>query len=162
MPEDRIILTKAGYARLQRELDTLLGEESQEVAELLADVHEDEAGEEATFYEALMTKERLDERIAYLRSILARAEVLEDDPDPDAVSPGNRVTVWDYEYEEEVVFDLYSSAEIAHAGRQGVSLSSPVGKALLGKKVGDVVEVKVPDGVARYKIRKIEPIPDDQ
>ena len=162
MPDDHeFYLTRTGYEKLQRELDLLLSEESEEVAALLADAHEGEEGEEATFYEALFTKERLDERIAHLRMILAQAEIIEEDPDPDRVSPGNRVTVWDFSEQEEITFDLLSSQEISHGRLKGVSLSSPVGKALRGRRVGDVVEVQVPDGMVRYAIRKIDSIPSN-
>jgi len=160
MTDDRIILTRAGYDKLQEELTQLEGEESDEVAALLVEAHEDEEGEEATFYEAQMAKERLADRIAYVKMVLSRAEIIDEDPDPDSVSPGNRVTVYDFEEKEETVFDLLAGAEIATARRRGVSVDSPVGKALLGHKIGEVVEVEVPAGVMRYEIRKIEMIPD--
>ena len=143
MSEEKIVLTRAGYDKLQRELDLLEGEESVEAAERLVEAHEGEEGEEAAFYEAMLTKERLDDRIAYLRMVLARAEIIEEDEDPDRVTTGNRVTVWDFDADEEAVFDLLAGAEIA-TGRRGVSVDSPVGKALLGHKVGEEVEVDVP------------------
>jgi transcription elongation factor GreA len=156
MAEERFYLTKEGYATLERELQILRDEERQKLAEQLADVHEDtEYGEEATFFDVVTAKERLEQRINYLRRVLGQAEIIGDDPNPMSVDPGERVTVWDFEADEETYFDLLSGAEIA-AGRRGVSVDSPVGRALLGKQVGDVFEVEVPDGVARYAIRKIE------
>ncbi len=161
MSDSEFILTRAGYDRLKIELDKLLNEEIGKATERLAEAHEDEAGDEANFYAAKVNKERLDERAAHLKLVLAQAEIIEEDPDPESVSPGNRVTVWDIDEKEELVFDLLGSTEIANIVRKGVSINSPVGKALLGRRVGDKVEVEVPVGVARYKIRKIEMIPDD-
>lgn len=159
MSEENIILTRAGYKKLELELETLLTHDSAEVAEQLADAMEDaDTGEEATFYDAILSKERLQQRIAELRRILARATIIDEDPDPERVSPGNRVIVWDVAEKEEAFFDLLGSQEIAH-GRQGVSIESPVGKALLGHQVGDTVEIQVPMGTVRYEIRKIELIP---
>ncbi len=159
MAEDRIILTKAGYEMLQRELEDLLGTASEEMAEQMREVHDDtEFGEEATYHDIMAAKERLDSRIARLRRILQLAEVIGDeDPDPLRVDPGERVTVWDFSENEEVVFDLLGSEEVAHGGLgRGISIESPVGRALLGRRVGDVVEVEVPDGKAKYAIRRID------
>jgi transcription elongation factor GreA len=158
MSDERVVLTRSGYDSLKRELEDLLTEGSAEVNELLRDANDDTSpGEEPTFFDAVVAKERLNERVAYLKAVLARAEIIEEDEDPSRVTPGNRVTVWDMVEKEELVFDLLSSQEVSHAhGRQGVSLDSPVGKALVSHQVGEVVEIAVPDGVVRYKIRKIE------
>jgi transcription elongation factor GreA len=159
MSDDEIILTRAGYEKLKNDLDILLNETSKEMAESLADVREDtDPGEEPTFIDTMNDKQRLDDRIARLRTILARATVLDEDPDPDTASPGDRVLVVDLETKEKLHFDLLGSEEVAH-GRRGVSIASPVGKALMGQKIGATIEVKVPDGVARYRIRDITRIP---
>lgn len=161
MAEENFYLTKEGYANLERELQILIENDRQKMAEQLKDVHEDtEYGEEATFFDVVTAKERLEEKINYLRRVLARAEIIGEDRDPLRVDPGERVTVWDFETKEEVIFDLLGGPEIT-TGRHGVSINSPVGQALLGKKVGDVIEVEVPDGISRFAIRKIESIPPD-
>src|SRR5690349_6935793 len=97
MAEERFILTPAGYEQLQRDLEDLI-EQSKEVAEQMADVHDDtEFGEEATYHDVMENKERLDSRIAHLRRVLLRADIISDeDPDPTRVDPGERVTVWDF------------------------------------------------------------------
>jgi len=161
MAERRILLTRSGYEQLQRELNILTGEENTKVAEMLADAREDDQGEEAVFFDAMVSKERLDERVAHLQNVLARAEVIDADADPDTITPGNRVTVYDMTEKEEFVMDLLDTEEITH-GRRGVSLEAPVGRALLGKHVGDKVKVEVPDGVVTYKVRKIDMIPEDE
>ena len=160
MAERRILLTRKGHTKLQRELNILTSVENTKVAEMLAEAREDDQGEEAVFFDAMVSKERLDERVAHLQNVLARAEVIDADEDPDTVTPGNRVTVYDTAEKEEFTMDLLDSEEITH-GRRGVSLDSPVGKALLGKQVGDRVKVEVPDGLVTYKVRQIEMIPDD-
>lgn len=160
MAERKILLTRKGFEKLQRELNILTSEGSMQVAEMLADAREDDQGEEAVFFDAMVSKERLDERIAHLQTVLARAEVIDADADPDTITPGNRVTVYDTSEKEEFAMDLLDSEEIT-IGRRGVSLDSPVGQALLGKHVGDKVKVEVPDGVVTYKVRKIEMIPDE-
>jgi transcription elongation factor GreA len=156
MASEQFLLTRAGYEQLQRELEDLL-EQAKDMAEQMADVHDDtEFGEEATYFDVMAAKERLDSRIAHTRRVLQSAQLIgEDDPDPTRVDPGEHVTVWDFKEHEEVTFQLLGSEEVAR-GLPGISIESPVGKALLGKRVGDVVEVIVPDGKARYAIRKIE------
>lgn len=161
MAERRIQLTRQGYHKLQRELQILNDEENTKVAEMLAEAREDDQGEEAVFFDAMISKERLDERVSHLQNVLARAEIIDANEDPDVITPGNRVTVYDSAEKEEFSLDLLDTEEITH-GRRGVSLDSPVGKALLGKKVGDRVKVEVPDGLVTYKVREIEMIPDDE
>lgn len=159
MAEERFVLTKSGYTQLERELEDLLKRSAEDMAEQMADAHDDtDFGEEATFFDAVAAREQLDQRIAHLRRVLARAEIIGDDPDPTRVDPGDRVTVWDFAEQQEVTFDLLGSAEVTY-GREGVSIQSPVGQALLGRSVGDVIEVDVPDGKVRYTVRKIERIP---
>lgn len=160
MAERRIRLTRMGHEKLQRELFILTNEENSKVAEMLAEAREDDQGEEAVFFDAMVSKERLDERVAHLQNVLARAEIIDADEEPDSITPGNRVTVFDTAEKEEFTLDLLDTEEITH-GRRGVSLDSPVGQALLGKSAGDRVKVEVPDGVVTFKVRKIEMIPDD-
>lgn len=161
MAERRILLTRQGYEKLQRELNVLTEEENTKVAEMLADAREDDQGEEAVFFDAMISKERLDERVAHLQNVLARAEIIDADEDPETITPGNRVTVYDTEEKEEFTMDLLDTEEITR-GRRGVSLDSPVGQALLGKHVGDKVKVEVPNGVVAYKVRKIDMIPNEE
>ena len=155
MAGERIVLTRAGFERLNRELKLLEEMEKGEIEEVAEAFDDTDFGENAAFYDAVFDKDRLLARINNLRHVLARAEVVDEDPDPSRVSPGNHVTVWDVEEREELAFRIVSAEEVTH-GVNGVSTESPVGKALLGRKVGDVVEVKVPDGVVSYTIRRID------
>jgi transcription elongation factor GreA len=163
MAEEQFILSRTGYEILKQELAELETEHQQRLAEF-ADVNYDvdPTPEEAAYFDTRVMKEQVEERIGHLQLVLSRAEVIDDDPDPHRVDPGEMVTVWDFDEKRERVFNLVSSAETVYArdaipGRE-VSLESPVGQALLGKSVGDVIEIDVPDGKTKYAIRRIEPI----
>jgi transcription elongation factor GreA len=154
MANERFILTRAGYERLERELRQLEATQQADIEEVAEAFDDTDFGENAVYYDKVFDKDRVTERINNLRHVLARADVLEEDPNPNRVSAGNRVTVWDFDANEEVTFNIISVEEVMH-GIRGISVESPVGSALLDHMVGDVVEVKVPDGIARYAIRKI-------
>jgi|FLYN01.1.fsa_nt_gi transcription elongation factor GreA len=158
--QERFILTRQGYEELKRELEEL--EQLQRRRhDRFAEVNysSDPAREEAAYFETRTRKEFVDQRVDYLRVVLERAEIVEEDPDPMRVDPGDRVTVWDFESDQETTFDLVGNSPEVIFGREGISIESPVGQALLGRRVGDVVEVAIPEGKARYAIRKIERIP---
>ncbi len=158
---ERIVLTREGYKKLENELNYLMTEGREEVAQSLSDAGDDtDIAEEETFRDAVDQKSMLEARITQLKHILADAKIIDDDPDPNTASPGDRVIVWDHQEKTELVFDLLGGAEIAVGRRHGVSIDSPVGKALLGKRLGDTVEVQTPDGTATYTIRRFEKITD--
>jgi transcription elongation factor GreA len=163
MAEEPFVLSRAGYDILKQELAELEAEHQQRLAEF-ADVNYDvdPSSEEAAYFDTRVTKEHIEERIGHLQLVLSRAEVIEDDPDPLTIDPGEQVTVWDFTEKRERIFNLVSSAETIYAGDaipgQEVSIDSPVGQALLGKHLGDVIEIDVPDGKTKYAIRRIEPI----
>lgn len=162
MSDEAFVLTRAGYEELKLELDDLLAK-APEMRELMSDVRDEEelASQDPTFFDAMTRRNQYDERVMRLQQILSRAVVIDEDPDPNTASPGDRVTVRDEASGETLTFDLLGSAEIAH-GRRGVSIESPVGSALLNKKIGATVEVDVPDGKARYTILELGEIPADE
>lgn len=161
MAGDRITLTRPGYERLERELHVLEDLQEQGVENVAEAFDDSDFGDNAVFYDLVFDKDRLSERLNNLRHILSRAEIIEVDEEPDKVTPGNRVTVWDSEEGEEITFNIISPEEVSY-GVRGISTESPVGHALLGHSVGDVVEIDVPDGKVRYTIRKIDLIPDEE
>ncbi|NLA58341.1 MAG: transcription elongation factor GreA, partial [Firmicutes bacterium] len=77
--------------------------------------------------------------------------ISEDDIQTEVVGLGSRVKLRDLEYQDEFEYMIVSSAE-ADPGEAKISDESPVGKALLGKKPGDIIEVEVPAGMVRYQI----------
>ena len=156
MSEERFILTRPGFERLQNELNELQQEEGEKIEDVADTGNETSLlDEDGGMDAALLERDRVQQRIRQLEHILARAEVIDHDQDSRRISPGDRVTLWDTENEEEIVYSVLSSAEVAF-GQQGISTDSPVGKALMGHVVGDTVDVVVPDGKVCYTIRKIE------
>lgn len=121
----------------------------------------DPSKEEAAYVDTKTDKEDTERRIDHLKLVLQQAQVMDEDPDLTTVDPGDRVTVWDFADGRMRQFDLLGSEEVI-GGSEGVSTESPVGKALQGKRVGDVIKVDVPDGHTRDTIHKIEPIPTQQ
>ncbi len=157
--DERFILTRAGYDDLTRELAVLEAQQRTDQQEF-ADVNDqtDSSHEEAAYDDAEVTKGRTDDRVSQLRYVLQQAQVIDEDPDPLRANPGDRVTVWDFAAKATDQFDLVGSSEVLY-GRAGVPVDSPVGQALMGHQVGDVIQVMTPDGSVRYAIRKIEPTP---
>ena len=152
-----MILTQVGYDKLNNELRNLQTE-LREVIEELGDTHDDEGVGDSAQYSLATERERLQERVDYLKHVLVTAEVVDHAP-TDTVSVGNRITV--EEKDGEVFsFDLISQAEIIN-GRRGVSNESPVGRALIGHKVGDKVKAETPDGMVKYIVLTIEEIPEE-
>lgn len=159
MAEEQFVLTPNGYEQLKQELAELEArrqDETERLADTIDDV--DPSTEMAAYFDARTMQEQTDQRIIYIKRVLEQAEILGEDPDPTRVDPGDRVFVWDITAREELHFDLLGSAEVVVNDGKGVSIESPVGRALLGRSVGDVVEVEVPDGKTRYAIRNIERI----
>ncbi len=159
--QDHFVLTRQGYAALQRELRALEAEQREAFAEYTdANDKRDPSPEEAAYFEARTREEFVDQQVDYLRAVLERAQVLDEDPDPLRIDPGDRITVWDFQQQKEQQFDLVGDSPEVIFERDGISVESPVGKALFKHQIGDVVEVDTPDGKMRYCIRKVERIPN--
>ena len=163
MAEEEFILTQAGYQNLQAQLEELTAQRQRDVVNL-DDVDEDTGnleGEEAgAFFENKTSLERIDERIGHIKFVLERARVETEDPNPHGVDPGEEVVLWDFIDRKErtyIVIDGEEAQMTYNRLERGavVSSDSPVGAALLGAKIGDVIEVEVPDGKARYAVRRI-------
>ncbi len=87
--------------------------------------------------------------------MLKNASIIDENEVPkDVVSVGSIVKVKDYEFDEEVEYIIVGSAE-ADPMNNKISNESPVGRGLIGKKVGDVIEIAVPDGVSKYEILEV-------
>lgn len=155
MDSGRIVLTREGYEYLQQELRDLEGRLSEAESDMadISDPTDKNVQEEGAEFDVRFRNDIDEERANFLRRTLADADVLEDDPDPDRVNAGDTVVVWDFYAQQEMTFTLLPSEELV-GGRDGVSTDSPVGMALMDHRVGDVVEVAIPDGKARYAIRR--------
>ena len=95
-------------------------------------------------------------RIEELEKLLKNAEVVdEDEVDLDKISIGCKVKVYDVDFDEEMEFKIVGSTE-ANSLQNKISNESPVGRALLGKRVGDVVDVETQAGIIQYKVLEIQ------
>ena len=157
MADKKTILTYAGLKKLEDELENLKVVKRKEVAGKIKEAREQGDLSENAEYDAAKDEQRdIEARIEELEKILKNAEVVvEDEVDLDKISIGCTVTVYDNEFEEEMEFKIVGSTE-ANSLEGKISNESPVGKALIGRKVDDVVEVETQAGVMEYKVLKIE------
>ena len=157
MEEKKNILTYEGLRRYEDELHELKVVKRQEVAQKIKEAREQGDLSENAEYDAAKDEQRdIELRIEEIEKILKNAEVVvEDEVDLDKISVGCTVKVFDVEYEEEMEFKIVGSTE-ANSLKGKISNESPVGRALIGKKAGDVVSVETQAGVIEYKVMDIQ------
>ena len=157
MEEKKNLLTYAGLKKLEDELHDLKVVKRKEVAEKIKEAREQGDLSENAEYDAAKDEQRdIEARIEEIEKILKNAEVVvEDEVDDGKISVGCKVQVLDMEYDEEMEFQLVGSTE-ANSLQGKISNESPVGKAPIGAKQGDVVDVEMGDSVMQYKVLKIE------
>ena len=151
------ILTYEGLKKLEDELQDLKVVKRKEVAQKIKEAREQGDLSENAEYDAAKDEQRdIEARIEELEAILKNAEVVvEDEADTEKINVGCKVLVYDEEFEEEVEFKIVGSTE-ANSLQGKISNESPLGKALIGAKVGDEISVEAPAGMMNYKILKIE------
>ncbi|MGN0158964.1 MAG: transcription elongation factor GreA [Brotaphodocola sp.] len=157
MAEKKHILTYAGLKQYEDELQDLKVNRRQEIAQKIKEAREQGDLSENAEYDAAKDEQRdIELRIEELEKLLKNAEVVdEDEIDLDKISIGCKVKVYDVEFDEEMEFKIVGSTE-ANSRQGKISNESPVGKALLGKSVGDVVDVETLSGTIQYKILEIQ------
>ncbi len=157
MEEREIILTVEGYNKLQDELKELKGPKKMEVAERIKVAREfGDISENSEYDDAKNEQALLEARIQEIENMLRVAKVVDDDDvSTRTASVGTLVTVHDYEFDEEISYGIVGATEVNIAENK-ISNESPVGKALIGKKKGDDVEVETPGGVVKYKVVSIK------
>ncbi len=157
MVEKEILLTPEGLKKLEDELDCLKTEKRKEIAERIKEaIAFGDITENAEYDEAKNEQAKIETRIAKLEATLRKAKIIdEDEISVDVVNIGATVKVKDIEFDEIVEYTIVGSAE-ADPYDLKISNESPVGKALLGREAGDIVDVQVPDGVTKYKILEIK------
>ncbi len=150
------ILTYAGLKQLEDELHDLKVVRRKEVAEKIKEAREQGDLSENAEYDAAKDEQRdIEARIEELEKILKNAEVVvEDEVDLDKISIGCKVKVYDFEFEEELEFSIVGSTE-ANSLQYKISNESPVGAALIGRKIGDVVKVETQAGEMEYRVLAI-------
>lgn len=151
-----ILLTQEGYQKLEDELELLRTVRRREVADRIkVAISFGDISENAEYDEAKNEQAQLEERILKLESMIRRAVIIDESQiDVNVVTIGSIVKVYDEEFEEEVEYTIVGSAE-ADPYEGKISNESPVGKALLGRTTGDIVDVLVPDGITKFKILDI-------
>jgi len=152
-----VILTREGYQALKREIEHLSTTRRREVAERIKVAREfGDIAENAEYDAAKNEQAMLEARIAKLEERLAAARVIEKrEISKDVVSVGSTVRLRDVDAKQTVEYRIVGSAE-ANPAELKLSNESPVGKAIIGHKKGDTVEVTTPRGSLKYKILEIK------
>ena len=151
------ILTYEGLQKLEEELQDLKVVKRREIAQKIKEAREQGDLSENAEYDAAKDEQRdIEARIEEIELILKNAEVVvEDEVDLDKISVGCKVRILDIEYDEELEYKIVGSTE-ANSLKGKISNESPVGKALIGAKVGDIVEVETQAGVLKYEVLEIQ------
>lgn len=152
-----VILTREGYEKLTAEIEYLQTDKRREIAERIRTAREfGDISENAEYDDAKNEQAMLEHRIATLEERLVEAHVVaEDEISTDVVSIGSTVRLKDVEGKSTVEYQIVGSAE-ANPEERKLSNESPVGRAIMGRKKGETVEVTVPRGTMTFKILEIK------
>ena len=154
---DEILLTQEGYDKIVAEHEELVSVRRKEISEKLKEaISYGDLSENAEYDAAKNEQAEVEERIFKLEDMIKKAKIIkEEEMTNDFVGVGSRVSVKDVDNGDEMDFTIVGSTE-ANSLKGKISNESPVGKALIGHKVGDTVEVETPAGVFAYKILEIQ------
>ncbi|MEA5003804.1 MAG: transcription elongation factor GreA [Christensenella sp.] len=156
MANEDVVLTHQGVKELEEKLEYLKTVRRLEIAEEIKTARAfGDLSENAEYDEAKNEQAKIEGEIIMLEKMLRNATVVDqDDVDVQRVNVGTTVKVLDKEFDEEIEYMIVGSAE-ADMTQNKISNESPVGRALLGKKVGNTVKVETPGGVVKLKILDI-------
>src|SRR6202158_17875 len=156
MADERIPISREGYEKLKGDLDRMQNGEMIEVAKRIAAAREmGDLSENAEYHAAREDQGMLQARIDALKDKLARANIVDRANLPsDAVVFGAKVRVKDLDANEEETYILVGPGEEDYEQNK-ILTTSPIGQGLLGKKINEIAEIKVPRGTMRYKVLKI-------
>lgn len=156
MDKKQVTLTASGLEKLEEELEYLKTKKRKEVSEKIkVALGFGDLSENSEYDEAKNEQAQVEARIVTLENMLKNAVVIdESEIDLDRVGLGTKVKVLDVEFDEEIEYNIVGSTE-ADPDQQKISDESPVGKALIGRKVGETVSVETPGGVIEFKILEI-------
>ena len=157
MEERNIMLTQEGYTKLEDELKYLKGPKKMEVAERIKVARDfGDLSENSEYDDAKNEQALLEAKIQDIENMLRVAKVVDDDEvSTRKVGIGTQVTVHDFEFDEDITYGIVGATEVDMKNNK-ISNESPVGKALIGAKKGDEVDVETPGGVIKYKILAIK------
>ncbi len=155
--EKKNLLTYEGLQKLETELHDLKVVKRKEVAQKIKEAREQGDLSENAEYDAAKDEQRdIEARIEEIEKILKNAEVVvEDEVDLDKINVGCKVKILDCEFDEELEYKIVGSTE-ANSLQGKISNESPVGKALIGAKVGDHVKIETQAGILEYKVLEIQ------
>jgi len=156
MNNKEVILTPDGYRRLEEELELLRTVRRKEVAERIKTaISFGDISENSEYDDAKQEQAFVEGRVLTLEKMLRNARVLDEtEITTEKVGIGSIVLLKDLEYDEELEYTIVSSAE-ANPNENKISNESPVGRAIIGKPVGSIVDVTVPAGTLKYEILAI-------
>ena len=156
MENKQILLTDEGLKKLEDELEYLKTQKRKEVAEKIKHARGfGDLSENSEYDEAKDEQAKVELRIVELEKMLKNAKIIdESEINLDVVSVGTKLKIFDHEYEEELEYSIVGSTE-ADPAKGKISDESPIGRALLGKKTGDIVDVETPGGVIKIEILSI-------
>ena len=156
MEQKKNLMTREGKESLEVELKDLKENKRYEIAQKIKEAREQGDLSENAEYDAAKDEQRdIEARIEELENILKNVEVIEDEVGNDAVNIGVTVRVLDVELDEEEEFRLVGSTE-ADSLNGRISNESPLGNALIGRRIGETVSVEIEFGVFAYKILDIQ------
>lgn len=152
-----MVITSAGLKKLENELEILITVRRKEIAESIKQARDYGDLSENSEYDAAKNEQaEVEARISQIENMLQNIKVVDEkDTDASVVSVGSKVRVYDEEFDEKILYTLVGPTE-ADPANDMISYESPIGKALLGKRKGDEVNVLTPGGEIMLKILKIE------
>lgn len=152
-----IILTPEGYKKLEQELRDLKVEGRKEIAEKIKEARSyGDLSENAEYDAAKDAQAAMEQRITTIENMLKNAQIIsESEVSTDTITIGSRVKLFDVEFDEEMEYTIVGSTE-ANPDEGRISDESPIGSAILGHKVDDVVDVTLANGeVIQFKVLEI-------
>lgn len=151
------ILTSQGMQALEDELQDLKVVKRKEIAQKIKEAREQGDLSENAEYDAAKDEQRdIEAQIVELENILKNAEIIQDnDKSKDKIKMESVVKLHDVEYDEDIEYTIVGSSE-ADSLNNKISNESPLGAALIGKKVGDTVKIEAPVGEIEYKIISVD------
>ncbi|OCL28570.1 transcription elongation factor GreA [Orenia metallireducens] len=157
MKEERIVISQEGLDKLKEELQHLRGPKRKEIAKRIKEARAlGDISENSEYDDAKNEQAFIEGRIRELEQMLKNAEVINtENIDTGKVSLGTTVKVKDLEFDEEEEFKIVGPTEV-DPDENRISNVSPIGKGLIGHKVGDTVEIEVPVGTVKFEILSIE------
>jgi transcription elongation factor GreA len=146
-------MTKVGYNKLLEEVTYLESEKRPAISKQIAEARDKgDLSENAEYDAAKEAQGILEAKIAQLKSVISTARLIDESQiTTDSVQILNKVTIKNTKNNQKMVYSLVSESE-ADLKQAKIAINTPIGKGLLGKKVGDIVEIKVPNGIMNFEI----------